>query len=71
MSMSSRSRTPKQYPGGAAVRSWRISLLRVRAQTKVLGIIKAPSREVAEAAAVRAFSLTEEQRKRLVVQERG
>ena len=33
--------------------------------------VDAPSREVAEAAAVDAFSLTEEQRKRLVVQERG
>ena len=33
--------------------------------------VDAPSREVAEAAAASAFSLTEDQRKRLVVQERG
>ena len=50
-------------------RGWRVSLIRKRAQ--VLGYVDAPSREVAEAAAVSAFSLTEEQRKRLVVQERG
>jgi hypothetical protein len=53
-----------------------VSLIRKRAQ--VLGYVDAPSREVAEAAAVSAFSLTDEQRKltdeqrkRLVVQERG
>ena len=50
-------------------RRWRVSLIRKRAQ--VLGYVDAPSREVAEAAAVSAFSLTEDQRKRLVVQERG
>jgi hypothetical protein len=50
-------------------RRWRVSLIRKRAQ--VLGYVDAPSREVAEAAAVSAFSLTDEQRKRLVVQERG
>ena len=50
------------------LRSWRVSLIRKHGQ--VLGIVEAPSREVAEAAAVSAFSLTEEQRKRLVVQER-
>ena len=51
------------------LRSWRVSLIRKHGQ--ILGDVEAPSREVAEAAAVSAFSLTEEQRKRLVVQERA
>jgi hypothetical protein len=52
-------------PAGAASRSWRTSLILKRG--KVLGDdVRAPSREVAEAAAVAAF-----QRRRLVVQERG
>jgi hypothetical protein len=65
--MPSRSRTPSKPK--SPTRSWRISLLRSKAQ--FLGYVDAPSREVAEAAAVSAFSLTEDQRKRLVVQERG
>jgi hypothetical protein len=52
-----------------ALRKWRVSLIRKHGQ--ILGDVEAPSREVAEAAAVSAFSLTEEQRKRLVVQERA
>jgi hypothetical protein len=55
--------------GTAASRSWRASLIRKRAQ--VLGVVEAASREAAEAAAVRTFGLGNEQRKRLVVQERG
>jgi hypothetical protein len=62
-----RSRTPAK--GKSPLRSWRVLLIRKRAQ--VLGYVDAPSREVAEAAAASAFSLTDEQRKRLVVQERG
>jgi hypothetical protein len=50
------------------VRSWRASLIRKRSQ--VLGDVEAPSREAASAAAVKEFSLTAEQRRRLVVQER-
>jgi hypothetical protein len=64
----SRSRTPIKGKG-LPLRSWRVSLISKRAQ--ILGYVDAPSREVAEAAAVSAFSLTDEQRKRLVVQERG
>jgi hypothetical protein len=70
--MSSLSRTRKSAnanPRGAASRSWRASLIRKRAQ--VLGDVEAPSREAAEATAVRTFNLTAEQRERLVVQERG
>jgi hypothetical protein len=65
--MPSRSRTPSKHK--SSTRSWRISLQRSKA--RFLGYVDAPSREVAEAAAISAFSLTEEQRKRLVVQERG
>jgi hypothetical protein len=67
--MSSRPRKPSNVKPRVALRSWRVSLIRKKGQ--VLGDVEAPSREVAEAAAVSAFSLTEEQRKRLVVQERG
>jgi hypothetical protein len=52
-----------------SLRRWSVSLIRKRAQ--FLGYVDAPSREVAEAAAVSVFSLTEEQHKRLVVQEHG
>jgi len=47
----------------------RASLIRRKGQ--VLGDVDAPSREAAEAEAVRTFALTHEQRNRLVVQERG
>jgi hypothetical protein len=70
--MPSRPRTRQSghtNPRGTASRSWRASLIRKRAQ--VLGEVQAPSREAAEAAAVREFNLTDEQRGRLVVQERG
>jgi hypothetical protein len=51
------------------LRKWRVSLIRKRGQ--VLGVVEATSREVAEAIAVQTFGLNEEQRSRLVVQERG
>jgi hypothetical protein len=50
-------------------RAWRVSLIRKRAQ--VLGDVEAASREAAELAAGRQFNLDEDQRKRLVVQERA
>jgi hypothetical protein len=56
-------------PRAAASRSWRASLIRSKGQ--VLGDVEAPSREAAEAEAVRTFGLSPEQRSRLVVQERG
>ena len=70
--MQSRPRTRQSAnsnPRAAASRSWRASLIRKRAQ--VLGDVEATSREAAEAAAVRTFNLTAEQRSRLVVQERS
>ena len=44
---------------------------RPRWKGQVFGDVEAPSREAAEAEAVRTFNLTSEQRSRLVVQERG
>jgi hypothetical protein len=68
--MSSRPRKPSNTnPRAIASRSLRASLIRKKAQ--VLGDVEAPSREAAEAAAVKAFNLDDEQRSRLVVQERS
>jgi hypothetical protein len=48
---------------------WRVTIIRSRGQ--VLGDVEAPTREAAEAAAVKRFSLSPEDRNRIVVQERG
>jgi hypothetical protein len=69
MAMPSRLRTRKPIAKASPARSWRASLILKRA--KALGDVEAPSREAAEAAAVRTFNLNPEQRSRLVVQERG
>jgi hypothetical protein len=50
------------------LRSWRVSILRARAQ--YLGDVLAPDEKAAEAAAVTEFKLDQEQRRRLVVRER-
>jgi hypothetical protein len=68
--MSSRLRKPSNAnPRAMASRSWRASLIRRKGQ--MLGDVDAPSREAAEAEAVRTFNLSPGQRSRLVVQERG
>ena len=67
--MSSRPRKPSNVKPPAALRSWRVSLIRKHGQ--VLGFVDAPDRASAEAAAVKAFNLNYDQRSRLVVQERG
>jgi len=57
--MPPRPRTPRSAntnPRATASRSWRASLIRKKAQ--VLGDVEAPSREAAEAEAVRTFGLT-------------
>jgi hypothetical protein len=53
----------------AKLRSWRVSILRQRMQ--YLGTVDAPNVKAAEAVATEEFKLNEEQRRRLVVQERG
>jgi hypothetical protein len=60
--MASSKRPPKQ-----TLRSWRVSILRQRAQ--FIGTVKAPDARAAEAAAVKQFLLDDEQRKRLAVRE--
>jgi len=53
----------------AKLRSWRVSIIRKRGQ--YLGTVEAPNEKAAEAAAVAEFDLSDEQRRRLVVQERN
>jgi hypothetical protein len=63
-------RSPKQKKRVAAkLRSWRVSVIRKRGQ--YLGTVKATNEKAAEAAAVAEFELSDEQRRRLVVQERN
>jgi hypothetical protein len=52
----------------AKLRSWRVSVLRSRAH--YLGDVQASDERAAEAAAVEEFKLSDDQRKRVVVQER-
>ena len=52
----------------AKLRSWRVAILRNRAY--YLGDIQAPDEKSAEAAAAVQFKLSDEQRKRIVLQER-
>jgi len=52
----------------AKLRSWRVSIIRKRGQ--YLGTVEAPNEKAAETAPVAEFDLTDEQRRRLVVQER-
>jgi hypothetical protein len=60
-------KSPKRKPTAAKLKRWRISIMRSRGQH--LGTIEAPDREAAEAEAVRAFDLSEDQRRRLAVLE--
>jgi hypothetical protein len=50
------------------LRTWRVGIIRRRGA--FLGDVQAPDRETAEAAAVEKFKLNDEQRKRLILQER-
>ena len=59
----------RQRPTAVKLRSWRASLIRKRAQ--YLGAVDAPNEKAAEAVAVAEFNLSDEQRRRLVVQERN
>ena len=51
------------------LREWRVTLL-LRYRGEFLGYVKAASREAAESEAARLFSLTEFQRRALLLQER-
>ena len=52
---------------GLPLRTWRVAIIRKRGE--FLGTVEAVDQEAAEAAALAAFNLTDEQRKCLVVQE--
>jgi hypothetical protein len=65
----SRRISPKKLARPAKLRSWRVSIIRKRGQ--YLGTVEAPNEKAAEAAAVAEFDLSDEQRRRLVVQERS
>jgi len=54
-------------PPAAKVRQWRASIIRKRME--ILGRVAAADRDAAEAAAVAEFKLTDEQRKRLLIEE--
>jgi hypothetical protein len=51
------------------LRNWHVAIIRRRLD--FLGFVKAPDHAAAEAEAVKQFKLTEEQRRRLVIEERG
>jgi hypothetical protein len=59
----------KKLSKPAKQRSWRVSIIRKRGQ--YLGTVDAPNEKAAETAAVAEFDLSDEQRRRLVVQERN
>jgi hypothetical protein len=62
--------TPAQRlkrPKKPETRMWRASLIRAKAER--LGIVHAPTREAAERVAAEQFGLSEEQRRRLALQE--
>jgi hypothetical protein len=58
----------KSSSNAVQLREWRVTLLRYRGE--FLGYVKASSRETAESEAARVFSLTEFQRRALLLQER-
>jgi hypothetical protein len=61
---------PPKKPTAAKLRRWRVAIMRSRAIP--LGTLEAPDPDAAEAKAVEMFSLSEDQRRRLLVMlERG
>jgi hypothetical protein len=61
-------RPPKKRPVGAKL-NWRVAIMRSRAHQ--LGTVRAPDEKAAESEALRAFGLSEDQHKRLLILERG
>jgi hypothetical protein len=54
--------------GSLPLRIWRVAIIRKRSE--FLGVVEASDRETAEVVAAKQFNLSDEQRERLVVQER-
>jgi hypothetical protein len=69
VAMALRSPRPRASRKADKLRNWRVSIL--RSPSHYLGDVQAPDERQAEAAAVTEFLLDDEQRKRLVVQERN
>jgi hypothetical protein len=61
-------KSPNKKPVGAKLRNWRLAIMRSRAHQ--LGTVRAPGQTAAEGEAVKAFGLSEEQRRRLMIWER-
>jgi nitroreductase len=62
-------KSARKKPTAAKLRSWRVSIIRKRGQ--YLGTVEARNEKAAEAAAAAEFELSDEQQRRLVVQERN
>ena len=60
-------RSPKKKATAAKLRSWRVTILRNRAE--FLGIVQAADEGAAEKADIKAFALDDDRRKRLAVRE--
>ena len=61
-------KSPKKKPTARKLHNWRVSIMRARAHG--WGTVAASDRQSAEAEAVKAFGLSEDQRKRLLILER-
>jgi hypothetical protein len=61
-------KSAKKKATAAKLRNWRVVIIRNRAQ--FLGFVEARDRKTAEAAAAKQFDISEEERTRLVVQDR-
>jgi hypothetical protein len=59
--------SPKKKATAAKLRNWRVTILRNRAE--FLGVVKAADERAAEKAAIAAFALDNDRRKRLAVRE--
>jgi hypothetical protein len=60
-------RSPKTKLGTTKLRNWRVSILRSRAE--YLGTVQAADERTAENAAIEAFALDDDRRRRLAVRE--
>jgi hypothetical protein len=60
-------RSPKKKAPAAKLRSWRVTILRNRAE--FLGVVQAADELAAEKAAIEAFALDEARRRQLAVRE--
>jgi hypothetical protein len=59
--------SPNKKRAAAKLRNWRVSILRNRAE--FLGVVQVADERAAEKAAIEAFALDEDRRRRLAVRE--